>query len=378
MNRRELKNKIKEDFEKETPELYAKIEKTCNSTVQQEVAFEEKPRRTQWSFNLIMKRACALAVCLLIFVTGISVGIFAKRDGGNGNDVVAPETDAHVYLDVNPSVELSVNTENKVASCTAINEDAEKILEGLNLENVDMNTALNAIIGAMYMGGYLSNDSNSILVSVEGKDDARTDAVLTDVSDKINKVFEGSALECEVVAQKIVVDENLSKRAEENGVSVGKMHFVDKMVEEFDEISEESAKNLLNMTIGELGTMRKELEEHAKPPKDDEQPQSPDGKPIEDEKPNDEPNEKPNRVENDEKTGALVDKVLASKEISADKVKSQEVYFWFVSYEHKIRPAYIVILEIDGEEGYFVYDIDLLTGEIFKEQCVGSLEELWK
>ena len=374
MNRRELKNKIKEDFEKETPELYAKIEKTCNSTVQQEVAFEEKPRRTQWSFNLIMKRACALAVCLLIFVTGISVGIFAKRDSGNGGDVVAPETDAHVYLDVNPSVELSVNTENKVASCTAINEDAEKILEGLNLENVDMNTALNAIIGAMYMGGYLSNDSNSILVSGEGKDDARTDAVLTDVSDKISKVFEGSALECEIVAQKIVVDENLSKRAEENGVSVGKMHFVDKMVEEFDEINEESAKNLLNMSIGELGTMRKELEEHAKPPKDNEPPQSPD------EKPNDEPNdsEKPNRVENDEKTSALVDKVLASKEISADKVKSQEVYFWFASYEHHIRPAYIVILEIDGEEGYFVYDIDLFTDEIFKEQHVGSLEELWK
>ena len=328
MNRRELKNKINEDFEKETPELYAKIEKTCNSTVQQEVAFEEKPRRTQWSFNLIMKRACALAVCLLIFVTGISVGIFAKRDSGGGGNVVAPETDAHVYLDVNPSVELSVNTENKVAGCSAINEDAEKILEGLNLENVDMNTALNAIIGAMYMGGYLSTDSNSILVSVEGKDDARTDAVLTDVSDKISKVFEGSALECEIVAQKIVVDENLSKRAEENGVSVGKMHFVDKMVEEFDEISEESAKNLLNMTIGELGTMRKELEEHAKPPKDDEMPQSPD------EKPNDEPNdsEKPNRVENDEKTNSLVEKVLASKEISADKVKSQEVYFWFASY----------------------------------------------
>ena len=373
MNRRELKNKIKEDFEKETPELYAKIEKTCNSTVQQEVAFEEKPRRTQWSFNLIMKRACALAVCLLIFVTGISVGIFAKRDGGGGGDVVAPETDAHVYLDVNPSVELSVNTENKVASFTAINEDAEKILEGLNLENVDMNTALNAIIGAMYMGGYLSTDSNSILVSVEGKDDARTDAVLTDVSDKISKVFEGSALECEIVAQKIVIDESLSQRAKENGVSVGKMHFVDKMVEEFDEINEESAKNLLNMTIGELGTMRKELEEHAKPPKDDE-PQNPD------DKPNDEPNdsEKPNRVENDEKTSALVDKVLASKEISADKVKSQEVYFWFASYEHHIRPAYIVILEIDGEEGYFVYDIDLFTGEIFKEQHVGTLEELWK
>ena len=371
MNRRELKNKIKEDFKRETPELYAKIEKTCNSTVQQEVAFEEKPRRTQWSFNLIMKRACALAVCLLIFVTGISVGIFAKRDGGS---VAAPETDAHVYLDVNPSVELSVNTENKVAGCSAINEDAEKILIGLNLENVDMNTALNAIIGAMYMGGYLSADSNSILVSVEGKDDARADAVLTDVSDKISKVFEGSALECEIVAQKIAVDDNLSKRAEENGVSVGKMHFVDKMVEEFDEINVEDAKNLLNMSIGELGTMRKELEEHAKPPKDDEPPQSPD------EKPNDEPNdsEKPNKVENDEKTGALVNKVLASKEISADKVKSQEVYFWFASYEHHIRPAYIVILEIDGEEGYFVYDIDLFTGEIFKEQHVGSLEELWK
>lgn len=374
MNRRELKNKIKEDFEKETPSLYAKIEKTCNSTVQQEVAFEEKPRRTQWSFNLIMKRACALAVCLLIFVTGISVGIFAKRDGGGGGDVAAPETDAHVYLDVNPSVELSVNTENRVAGCSAINEDAEKILSGLNLENVDMNTALNAIIGAMYMGGYLSTDSNSILVSVEGKDDARADAVLTDVSDKISKVFEGSALECEIVAQKIAIDESLSKRAEENGVSVGKMHFVDKMVEEFDEINVEDAKNLLNMSIGELGTMRKELEEHAKPPKDDEPPQSPD------EKPNDEPNdsEKPNKVENDEKTSALVNKVLASKEISADKVKSQEVYFWFASYEHHIRPAYIVILEIDGEEGYFVYDIDLFTGEIFKEQHVGSLEELWK
>ena len=57
MNKSEIKAKIKEDFRKETPELYEKIEKSCRSTVQEAVAVMEPKKRRGFDFNIFFKRA---------------------------------------------------------------------------------------------------------------------------------------------------------------------------------------------------------------------------------------------------------------------------------------------------------------------------------
>ena len=102
----------------------------------------------------------AVAACLLI-VCGTLGGFYYS-----GNMMV----DSIVDIDVNPSIEIFTNKKDKVLYVSAVNEDADKIIDGMNLKNVDLKVAVNAIIGSMVQNGYLIDDQNGILVSVQNDD----------------------------------------------------------------------------------------------------------------------------------------------------------------------------------------------------------------
>lgn len=234
-----LKNQMQDEFAKITPDIKEKVISSCLSVEQEEADVEEKKP------NVWLKRVIVAFACLVFFAGGAVFGFF----------IPAPQATAQaetlLYLDVNPSVEMTLDEDNRVISVVAGNEDASDILHGLDLEDVDLNTALNAIVGSMYIHGYLSEDSNSILVSVDTKHNENENGMLAYVTEKINKVFENSELECSILAQGMDVDEDLKKRAKEQGVSVGKMHLVDKL-KEIDGFEEDSVNNLTSMSIKDL------------------------------------------------------------------------------------------------------------------------------
>ena len=64
--------------------------------------------------------------------------------------------DSVIGLDVNPSIEISVNRKDKILETEALNEDAVTVLADMDLEGVDLNIGVNAIIGSMVRCGYLS------------------------------------------------------------------------------------------------------------------------------------------------------------------------------------------------------------------------------
>ena len=68
--------------------------------------------------------------------------------------------DSIVGLDVNPSVELSINRKERVLKADALNEDARTILQGMDLKGVELNVAVNAIVGSMVSNGYLDSDQS--------------------------------------------------------------------------------------------------------------------------------------------------------------------------------------------------------------------------
>ena len=82
-----------------------------------------------------------------------------------------------VSLDVNPSIELTVNRNEKVLSCAALNEDAAAVLFSMNggadLVGTKLDVAVNAIVGALLRSGYLDDISSAILISVEDSDQNR-------------------------------------------------------------------------------------------------------------------------------------------------------------------------------------------------------------
>ena len=82
-----------------------------------------------------------------------------------------------VCLDVNPSIQLTVNRNERVLSATPANADAQVILDGMDLTGAKVDAAMNAIVGSLLTNGYVDQLANSILITVED-DDAQRGAQL--------------------------------------------------------------------------------------------------------------------------------------------------------------------------------------------------------
>ncbi len=140
------------------------------------------------------------------------------------------DVNAVVALDVNPSMEIHIDKNEKVVEVTALNEEAETVLFDMDLEKVDLNVAVNAIIGSMLKNGYLSVDQNSILVSVSSKDEKRAEALQSAIAGDIEKILGGDNIEASVITQTFEVTDDVNKKAEENKISAAKATLVDRII----------------------------------------------------------------------------------------------------------------------------------------------------
>lgn len=195
------------------------------------VRYQRKKKNVMSS---VMKIA-AVAACLCLL---IGVGMF-----GNTRKV-----DSVVSIDINPSIELMVGKNDKVLSVIALNKDAEVVLEGMDLKKVDLDVALNALIGSLLKNGYLDEVYNAINVCVENDDAKRAEEVSEMVKTEINALLAQKDLIGGVNSQTCPVDEALKALAEKYGISVGKLTLAQKVSANLD-ISLDVA---VNFTISEL------------------------------------------------------------------------------------------------------------------------------
>ena len=129
-----------------------------------------------------------------------------------------------VSLDVNPSIELRVNSREKVVSCQALNQEAQAVLEdmdgGRDLKGVKADVAVNAIVGSLVRCGYLDSLSSAILISVEDKDQARAQRLQQELTNVAGGALGNS--QAAVLSQTVQQDKELEKQAKANNISTGK------------------------------------------------------------------------------------------------------------------------------------------------------------
>lgn len=112
---------------------------------------EMRKRDTTRARNPVRRFAAALAAVAVIFLSGTFTY----------NIYFTPS--AYVDVDVNPSVELTLNRFDRVIGAHAYNEDGDGILSGLSLKHKSYEDALIVLIEAINEKGYIQNDG---LVSV--------------------------------------------------------------------------------------------------------------------------------------------------------------------------------------------------------------------
>lgn len=197
-------------------------------------------KSTSLGFKTVMQLAAACVA--LVLIVG---GFFYYR----GNLMV----DSLVDLDVNPGIELLTNQKNRVLEAYATNGDGDKVLSGMDLHNVDLQVALNAIVGSMVQQGYMTKDTKGVLVTVQNKDQKKADNLRKLVVKEMEIALSTEDMNAAVFHQVISSqNNNASAFARKNNISLGKAVFVLNLA---NKASSLNAKELAKMKISEIAKL---------------------------------------------------------------------------------------------------------------------------
>ena len=161
-----------------------------------------------------------------------------------------------VSLDVNPSIELKVNSSEKVLVCTPLNDDAKAILadmsNGADLKGAKLDVAVNAIVGSLVRNGYLDSISSAIMISVEDKDAARAEKLQRELTSTVDGVLQTSEAKAAVLTQTLTQDAAREQQARENSISTGKAALVNRVLAinpalKFDALAKLSVEELKDL-----------------------------------------------------------------------------------------------------------------------------------
>ena len=136
----------------------------------------------------------------------------------------------------------------------ALNEDAVNVLDGMDLNRMDLGTATNLIIEAMLHDGYLSADSpeNTILISVANDDTEKVQHLQSKVTNSVDTTLKQNHTKATILQQGDPVTDDVKSFAKENNISVGKADFVKKIAETDQNLN---SSDLAAMSIKELTSL---------------------------------------------------------------------------------------------------------------------------
>ena len=196
--------------------------------------------------NRMKKWMQTVAACLAVLLLG-GGGLLVQQ---------AHAVTSVVSLDVNPSIELRVNSREKVVSCQALNQEAQAVLEdmdgGRDLKGVKADVAVNAIVGSLVRNGYLDSISSAIMISVEDKDAARAEKLQRELTSAVDGVLQTSEAKAAVLTQTLTQDATREQQARENNISTGKAALVNRVLAinpalKFDALAKLSVEELKDL-----------------------------------------------------------------------------------------------------------------------------------
>ena len=234
MNEREIEERLRTAIEKTAPNDFSGVLSRISDEKGSPIMTKKKNHRKFISG--------AIAACFALAILG----------GGGTYYSKAYAVSSIVSLDVNPSIELRVNSREKILACNPLNDEAVAMLAdmdgGKDLKGVDLGVAVNALIGALVRNGYLDSVSSSILISVEDKNEERAAKLRREVTETVDSVLAANSSGASVLSQTLNKDTNLDSIAKNNNISTGKAALVSQVsalsVDELNDLLEVGAPGM--------------------------------------------------------------------------------------------------------------------------------------
>lgn len=234
LNRQQIEACLKSAAGNLTPNVLERIDL---STPQ--IKAEKEPR----SVFFLRQRVIATLVAACFCMIALAGGTYTYQNG---------KVDSVIGIDVNPSVELSVNKRNKVLSAKALNEDAESMMQDMDLKGVDLNTAVNAVIGSMVTHGFFSDLDNAVLVTVSNDSISKASSLRFEVVNDIQNTLEQNKVKAVVYDQQVMEEAEVKKLAEEYKISYGKAYFLRELILQNSSLTMDDMKELAPLTMEEI------------------------------------------------------------------------------------------------------------------------------
>lgn len=140
-----------------------------------------------------------------------------------------------IILEINPSIEIRLNRNNKVVKVVPLNEDAKKISSN-NTRGKDLEHALNIIIDNIIKKEFVSNGDVSILLYSEGNVDNDT------IGNYISNRFDEREIHANLIHINNVTEED-KKLAKKYNISIAKATYVNEMLKDNPKLDIETLKD---------------------------------------------------------------------------------------------------------------------------------------
>lgn len=159
-----------------------------------------------------------------------------------------------VSIDVNPSVELSVNKFGRVIDVEAKNDQGLEILEEIekDLKNETIEDAVTSVIDVLINEGYFNiEDTADIIVAAYSKDIQDADALIVKLKELIKNKIESEGYFARIDG--ITVGREVFEEAEDMGVSPGKLDLIQDVIENSsNQGSTRTVEDLIDMPVNEI------------------------------------------------------------------------------------------------------------------------------
>ncbi len=225
MTDQELMQRLKSALEATAPDDFGDVLSRCEAGKGTVIDMTNATNNNTNNGKKPWKRALIAACLALVVLAGGGGGIFYQQ---------AHAVASIVSLDVNPSIELTVNKNEKVLTCKGLNAEAAVVLMdmdgGHDLEGAKLDVAVNAIVGALVRNGYLDHLDSAILISVEDKDAARGERIQQELTEAVGGTLQSAANSAAVLTQTVAADKALDAQAQQNNISTGKAYLVEQVM----------------------------------------------------------------------------------------------------------------------------------------------------
>lgn len=150
----------------------------------------------------------------------------------------------YVSMDVNPGIIMEVNIFEKVISIEAVNEDAQAIMDGLEIRNKGIETALCNAVERIEEEGYFENN-NDIIIAASCKNEGKADRLALRLQERIENEVQEKGIEADVDSRGVGYE--MVQQARQWSITPGKYNIITHLLDE--EVNEnntsESIKSLM-------------------------------------------------------------------------------------------------------------------------------------